>query len=577
MTTENLVQKKQSTCLQIQIEALNTYINQTNEKVESYRSALSCLEKCELGLAGEEKAYHLLTELCGSFPMQILQDVSFRNVSDSDKTTQIDLLLITDKIVFVIEVKNWDGEFVVENGVLKKQDKYNSDYGCDNPYEQNEYHIKGLKDVLLKGGFENICFANVIYWANEDGNIEFVDSNDSKKSAEFEESYFKSENLISGIMGIYESADISAPIEIGRISQYINSYCSQNSASLFCPVCKSKGTENRLTFIPNPHNGRNWFCTACGYSEIDRKNFVPCDFNRDSANECTQERADAPTSSCDATDADASMRFVREYVLTEDEYKKMLDAYEDVPQQASVRGTPKKWHVVFSAITAVVVSIITAFSIYYFWNTKPCTMCTEMGLYRFTEKVNELFHDYFVSGFGKPTALLLIALFVIGLTGLLTGVMELSLCKLLGGSLLRDKVSKRLPNFAKLLPTYVMMLYFAVWTVWLVIDDTVIFEIRKYEISLTGENYTIPMWITQIAFILMIAAFVVIFVDVFIGSGFIGSLIQIPVLIVSNCSMILAAQLVVAVAVGFVAYAVMAVVIGAIILSAFLLLLRILF
>jgi hypothetical protein len=556
MTTDKLMQNKttSTTRLDVQIEALENYIKQKNTNEKKRRTALNFLEKCEMGLDGENKAFRILNELNQNFPIQILRDVSFQNLAESDKTTQIDLLLITDKLIFVIEVKNWEGVFEVKNGLL--YNKTNAHHQYMNPYKQNEYHIENLRELLSKGGFENIRFDNIVYWANDDGHIEF---DTSDESAVFQNAFLRTKYLTHEIMRIYDSTAASEAIRIEEVSQYLTDYCLRNPVPLFCPICKNdtlNPTCNPLTFNSNVYNKRRWCCNTCGYAEIDIQ---------DAAFLEHEKITSTPLSSSNTGDI-KSMKYVREYVLTEDEYKQMIGSYEDVTPNFSLREKqPKKWNIILNAITSIFVFAVAVLSVVYFLTLKPCMMCTEMGLYKFTERINELFHDYYINGFGKNTVILLIVLLLIGSTGFLTGYMGNSLRNLHGGYFLRDKTSWKLPVLLKYLPTFFMIIYHSIYMIWRIfIDDTTSFDIPKYQISLIGENYSVGMWITQIAVILALVSFIPIIIYAVVDSGFLGSLITIPVLIVSNCAMSIVMSLILSVVAAVLSFAAL-IVIGLII------------
>ncbi|MCF0149476.1 MAG: NERD domain-containing protein [Clostridium sp.] len=68
---------------------------------------------------------------------------------DSNKYTEIDILLVNRYGIFVIESKNWKGKVYGEKSSKKwiLDSKYD-EYEMDNPYIQNEYHLKRLKEYL---------------------------------------------------------------------------------------------------------------------------------------------------------------------------------------------------------------------------------------------------------------------------------------------------------------------------------------------------------------------------------------------------------------------------------------------
>lgn len=553
-STQNI--RHSNSRLAVQLDALNAFIDTIDRSDPDRWVAEQCYDNCHMGLTGEYKALNILSSLSSNIPRRILHDISFCSASDADKTTQIDLLLVTDKIIFVIEVKNWNGDFVLESGELKK-------YG--NPYTQNLKHIEELKAVLEVGGYTNLHFENIVYWANDNGMMRFDNSEETRS---IRAAFLKTEQLCQSIKDIYDSAATSADIAIDEVADFIVSYCNRNKAPLFCPVCKSskhRDAEKNLTFIPNAYDGRKWRCMTCGYAEYDSSDFSEQVQNND--NTYVQQNS-AESSKVKSVEAysNAYQSSGNEVVMSEEDFNTLLKAATgeiDIDVKSE-----KKENVVGSAIVTIIVFAVSVFSLIYFLHLEPCMMCTERGLYRLTERVYELFHDLYANGFGLPTIITFIALILIGLTGLTGRYMEVWLHNFPAGDLLHNKVKKRLSGKMMLLPTYIACVYVAICAAWYMIekivgtDESVNFNIPYYAISLTGENYTAAMWVTQIAVILIAIGFLIVFVDAFIGSGFLGLLVRIPVILVTNCAFIIAAQFVVSLVVGVAVMAVMMIVIA---------------
>lgn len=478
-----------------------------------------------------------------------MHDISFCSTSDADKTTQIDLLLVTDKIIFVIEVKNWNGDFVLESGELKEY---------RNPYTQNLKHIEELKAVLEVGGYTNLHFENIVYWANDNGMMRFDNSDETRS---IRAAFLKTEQLCSRIKDIYDSAATSADIAIDEVADFIVSYCNRNKAPLFCPICtssKHKDAEKNLTFIPNAHDGRKWRCMTCGYAEYDSSDFSEQVQNTDNSYVQQNSAESSEVKSAEAYSND-SQSSGNEVVMSEEDFNTLLKA---AAGKIDIDAEPeKKENIVGSAIVTIIVFAVSVFSLIYFLRLEPCMMCTERGLYRLTERVYELFHDLYANGFGLPTIIIFVALILIGLTGLTGRYMEVWLSKLFSRDRSHDKTQKRLSREMMFLPTYIDCVYVAICSMWYSIDESVVFEIPYYAISLTGENYTTAMWVTQITVILIAIGFLIVFVDAFIGSGLLGLLVRIPVILVTNCALIIAAQFFVALIVGIAAVSVLAIVV----------------
>lgn len=115
----------------------------TKEGQEKIRQDIRCLE---YGIQGENQ---IAFELKNShMPMYILHDIY---IEDGDLSAQIDYLVVTKKICFVIECKNLygnieinsNGDFIrtVEYGGRKKRE------GIYSPITQNERHLELLKKI----------------------------------------------------------------------------------------------------------------------------------------------------------------------------------------------------------------------------------------------------------------------------------------------------------------------------------------------------------------------------------------------------------------------------------------------
>lgn len=525
MIAENtrIQNKRNISQLEIQLDALDNFLAYSKANKRYRNAAEFSYDNIELGIYGEQKALNILNALSSNIPKKILQDISFCSVSEPDKTAQIDFILITDKIIFVIEVKNWTGCFTVSDGEVYQKDG-NRKYG--NPHKQNETHIERLKEVLSAGGFGDLRFENIVYWANDNGDIQF---DGTPESIILRNSFYNSERLSSEIKHLYNSAADNSRIDIDRISDYIYNYCEQNKILSYCPICKAANkTQSLLSYIPNAYDNRKWTCANCGYAEFDKNDFAQFDSALKIDKDDTM-KTNLELSRCG---------MLKKYASGELEKRKEEDAS------------------VFCKIVTILTFAVAVFSLIYFITLKPCMMCREMGLYRFTERLNELFHDYYINGFGKNTIILLVVLLLIGSTGFLTGYMGNSLRNLHGGYFLRDKIHWELPVLLKYLPTFFMILFHSIYAVWYVfIDKNAAFTIPKYQISLIGENYTVCMWITQICVILALVSFIPIFIYAVIDAGVLGSLATIPVLIVSNCAMSIVMSLLFAVITTVLSYA----------------------
>lgn len=99
------------------------------------------------GQAGERIFYKLLTEKIGVPENQILRNVYIP--TKSNKTSEIDLLVLSEKAIFVFEVKNYGGNIYGDRN-RKKWIQYigHQKHFFYNPFLQNEVHAKHLRAFL---------------------------------------------------------------------------------------------------------------------------------------------------------------------------------------------------------------------------------------------------------------------------------------------------------------------------------------------------------------------------------------------------------------------------------------------
>lgn len=98
----------------------------------------------------ERFAYNWLKKL-GVSKEQIFRNV-YIPVKDSDKTTEIDLLVLSKKGILVFECKNYSG-VIYGDGKRKQWVQYlgRKKYYFRSPVEQNEYHARCLREFVGDG------------------------------------------------------------------------------------------------------------------------------------------------------------------------------------------------------------------------------------------------------------------------------------------------------------------------------------------------------------------------------------------------------------------------------------------
>lgn len=132
---------KESSSAYEQLEQLNLLrLNAPNDIKSQIERDITAME---YGIRGEES---LLFELRNShIPMYILRDLFFEN---NGLTTQIDFLVVTRKLVLIIECKNLYGSITVdEQGSFIREDGFGRREGIYSPITQNQRHLDMIKEI----------------------------------------------------------------------------------------------------------------------------------------------------------------------------------------------------------------------------------------------------------------------------------------------------------------------------------------------------------------------------------------------------------------------------------------------
>ena len=167
----------------------------------------------QLGIKGEE---NLMFEFRNShIPMYVMHDLFFER---DGLTTQIDYLVVTRKLVIVIECKNLYGEIDIDNqGNFTRKVQLGNRYvkkGIYSPVTQNQRHLDMIheirresKPLLLRGAFDKIFnenYRSIIVLANPSSVLKM-----RYAPAEIKGKVIKADQLVSYIKELNEKA--SAP------------------------------------------------------------------------------------------------------------------------------------------------------------------------------------------------------------------------------------------------------------------------------------------------------------------------------------------------------------------------------
>jgi len=219
---------KKSSDAQVQIEKLKALEPLLNE--EGQNIIKQDIKSLEYGIAGEK---NIEFELKNShMPMYILHDIY---IEDGDLSAQIDYLVFTKKICFIIECKNLYGDIEINssgdfirtmefNGRKKKE-------GIYSPITQNQRHLELIKKI--KTDRKNNIFTK--YMAEryfEDFNKSVVVLANPKTvlnakyaKKEVKEKVIRADKLVKYIKEMYENSKVNADSE-AKMLAWAQSYLS---------------------------------------------------------------------------------------------------------------------------------------------------------------------------------------------------------------------------------------------------------------------------------------------------------------------------------------------------------------
>lgn len=192
---------------QKQLEQLNSYLHTADEAIRS--KIEQDIRILQYGIKGEDS---LMFELKNShIPMYILHDLFFEK--DGLKA-QIDYLIITRKLIIVIECKNMYGNISIDNhGNFTRSMKIGNQYikkGIYNPITQNQRHLdmihelrRSSKHFIFRSSFDKHfeeMYKSVVVLANPDSVIDMKYAPQAVK-----QKVVKADALISYIKNLHSS------------------------------------------------------------------------------------------------------------------------------------------------------------------------------------------------------------------------------------------------------------------------------------------------------------------------------------------------------------------------------------
>lgn len=178
-----------------QLQKLENMLNQ--KKYSQHKTQIeNDILRIKSGDYGENQVRYYLTH--SYMPMYILHDVYLEY--DSNNKSQIDFLVITRKMIFVIECKNFSFSSSVRVGkdrqfIVKMKD--NTMQSIKNPLEQNRIHIEVINKFFPE--IRKICFPLVVF-TNENSILDYSQAPDDIKNH-----IVRADNLVEYIKSVNNS------------------------------------------------------------------------------------------------------------------------------------------------------------------------------------------------------------------------------------------------------------------------------------------------------------------------------------------------------------------------------------
>jgi hypothetical protein len=206
---------KDNSYAEVQIEKLKALEPLLN--AEGQNIIKQYIKSLEYGIAGEK---NIEFELKNShIPMYILHDIY---IEDGDLSAQIDYLVFTKKICFIIECKNLYGDIEINssgdfirtmefNGRKKRE-------GIYSPITQNQRHLELMKKIMTDRK-NNIFFKYMAERYFEDFNKSVVVLANTKTvlnakyaKKEVKEKVIRADQLVKHIKEVYENSKVAAEV-----------------------------------------------------------------------------------------------------------------------------------------------------------------------------------------------------------------------------------------------------------------------------------------------------------------------------------------------------------------------------
>lgn len=191
---------------------------------------IDCIEKkirnLEKGCSGEKKTLYWLRRM----PMDAVVIKDFYFMYD-DSPVQIDTLVITEKLIFVVETKNWSGNIYLDSSgqFISPETRAHR----NSPFAQSKAQVAFLKQIYKMLFPQDTAhrFQSLVVWANSDSLIE----RDAAPEQVAQSVVYQNE--VS--QRIQEMCDASKnpPLMVQQTAERLWKYCREHAVPDSCPVC----------------------------------------------------------------------------------------------------------------------------------------------------------------------------------------------------------------------------------------------------------------------------------------------------------------------------------------------------
>ncbi len=258
------------TSAEIQRDRLKNYFSRYKDKKSAQEQMRieQMIRKLERGCFGEDYTLNMLKR--APMNMLIVRDLNFRY--NDETAVQIDFLVITDKLIFAVETKNWGGNFRIDsqgefialiNGSPVHRESPISQSNAHTGYLRQLYHTIMPKDRMDR-------FDNMVVWANQDSVLERTEA-----PADIARKIVYPNGIVQRITE-YQAASKLKPLkqaEMQHIADSFLAYCIQHPSPPKCPLCgrgflqKKNGINGRPDFLGCSRYNKNDNSNSCSYME----------------------------------------------------------------------------------------------------------------------------------------------------------------------------------------------------------------------------------------------------------------------------------------------------------------------